>query len=40
MENIDEGKNNSVKSSTTKLGEHILSGFSMSVISSFEDIRK
>ena len=34
-ENIDGYKNNPEKSSTTKVSEHILSGFSMSTISSF-----
>ena len=35
---IDGCKNNPEKSSTTKLSEHIPSGFSMSTISSFNDI--
>ena len=38
MEKIDERKNNSGNSSTEKVGEHILSGFSMSTVSSFKRI--
>ena len=37
-EKIDGFKNNPEKSSTTKLGENTLSGFSMSTISSFKSI--
>ena len=35
---IDGSKNNPENSSTTKFGEHILSGFSMSKISPFKSI--
>ena len=38
MVKIDGFKNNLEKSSTIKVSEHILSGFSMSTISSFKDI--
>ena len=38
MEKIDGCKNNPENSSTTKVVEHILSGFSMSTISSFKSI--
>ena len=38
IEKIDECKNNPENSSTTKVGEHIPSGFSMSTISSFKNI--
>ena len=38
IENIDRCKNNSEKSSTTKINEHIASGFLISTISSFKDI--
>ena len=37
-EKIDGCKNNPEKSSTIKVGENILSGFSMSTISSFKSI--
>ena len=37
-ENIDECENNPENSSTTKVSEHIPSGFSMSTISSFRSI--
>ena len=36
IEKIDGCKNNPENSSTTKVSEHIPSGFSMSAISSFE----
>ena len=36
IEKIDGCKNNPENSSTIKLGEHILSGFSMSTISPFQ----
>ena len=36
LENIDGCKNNPENSSTTKVTEHIPSGFSMSTISSFK----
>ena len=36
---MDRCKNNPKKSFTTKVGEHILSGFSMSVILSFNNIK-
>ena len=39
MGKTDECKNNPENSSTTKVGKHILSGFLMSVISSFKTIR-
>ena len=39
MEKIDGCENNPEKSSTTKVGEHIRSGFSMSKISSYKSIR-
>ena len=38
IEKIDGCKNNPENSSTTKVGEHIPSGFSMSTISSFKSI--
>ena len=38
IEKIDECKNNPENSSTTKVSEHIPSGFSMSTISSFRNI--
>ena len=38
IEKIDECKNNLQTSSTTKVSEHIPSGFSMSTISSFKSI--
>ena len=38
VEKIDWCKNNPENLSTTKVGEHILSGFSMSTISSFKSI--
>ena len=38
MEKIDGCKNNPENSSTTKVGEHISSGFSMSTTSSFKSI--
>ena len=38
IEKIDECKNNLQTSSTTKVSEHIPSGFSMSIISSFKSI--
>ena len=38
IEKINECKNNPEKSSTTKVSEHILSGFSVSTISSFKAI--
>ena len=38
IEKIDGCKNNSENSSTTRVSEHILSGFSMSIISSFRSI--
>ena len=39
IEQIDGCKNNPENSSTTKVGEHVSSGFSMSTISSFKSIR-
>ena len=36
---IDECKNNLESSSITKVGDHISSGFSMSIISSFKSIQ-
>ena len=36
IENIDVCKNNPLNSSTTKVGEHIPSGFSIFAISSFK----
>ena len=38
MEKIDKCKNNAENSSTANVCEHILSGFSMSIISSFRSI--
>ena len=38
IEKIDGCKNNPENSSTTKVGKHIPSGFSMSTISSFKSI--
>ena len=38
IEKIDRFKNNSEKSYTTKVSEHIPSGFSKSTISSFRSI--
>ena len=38
LEKIDGWKNNPKNSSTTKVGEHIPSGFSMSTISAFRSI--
>ena len=38
IEKIDGCKNNSENSSTTKVSEHILSDFSLSIISSFRSI--
>ena len=38
IEKIDGCKNNPKNSSTTKVSEHIPSGFSMSTISSFKSI--
>ena len=38
IEKIDGYKNNPENSSTSKVGEHIPSGFSMSTISSFKSI--
>ena len=38
IEKIDGSKNNPENSSTTKVSEHIPSGFSMSTISSFRSI--
>ena len=38
IEKIDGCKNNPENSSTSKVGEHIPSGFSMSTISSFKSI--
>ena len=38
IEQTDGCKSNPENSSTTKLGEHILSGFSISTISSFKSI--
>ena len=38
VENIDGCKNNPENSSTTKVGEYIPSGFSVSTISSFRNI--
>ena len=38
VENIDGCKNNPENSSTTKVGEYIPSGFSVSTISSFRSI--
>ena len=37
---MDECKNNPENSSTTKVGEHIPPGLSMSIISSFTNIEK
>ena len=37
IEKIDRRKNNSEKSFTAKVGEHILSGFSMSTVWSYKD---
>ena len=37
---MDGWKDNPEKSSTTKAGEHILSGFPMSTIFSFKDLEK
>ena len=39
LEKIDRSKNNPEHSSTTKVSEHIQSGFSMSTISSFKNIK-
>ena len=39
IEKIDESKNNPENSSTTKIGKHIASGFSISTISSFKTIK-
>ena len=39
IEKIDGCKNNPENSSTTKLSEHIPSGFSMSTISSFNSMK-
>ena len=39
IEKIDGCKNNAENSSTTKLGKHIPSGFSMPTISSFKSIK-
>ena len=39
IEKIDGCKNNPENSSTTKVSKHILSGFSMSTISSFRSIK-
>ena len=39
MEKIDEEINNPKKLSTTKAGEHISPGLSMSITSSFKGIR-
>ena len=38
IEKIDGCKNNPEKSSTTKVSEHVPSGFSLSTISSFKSI--
>ena len=38
IEKIDKQKNNPENSSTTKVSEHIPSGFAMSTISSFQNI--
>ena len=38
IEKIDGCKNNPENSSTTKVGEYIASGFSMSLVSSFKSI--
>ena len=40
IEKIDGCKNNPDNSFTTKAGQHIQSGFSMSTISSFENVEK
>ena len=40
MEKLDGCKNNPGNSSTTKVGKHISSGFSMSTISSIKSIEK
>ena len=37
IEKTDRRKNNSEKSFTAKVGEHILSGFSMSAVWSYKD---
>ena len=39
IEMIDGSKNNRENSSTTKIGKHIASGFSISTISSFKTIK-
>ena len=39
IEKIDGSKNNPENSSTTKIGKHIASGFSISTISSFKTIK-
>ena len=40
IEKIDGRKNNPDNSFTTKVGQHIPSGFSMSTISSFKNVEK
>ena len=40
IEKIDGCKNNPDNSFTTKVGQHIPSGFSMSTISSFKNVEK
>ena len=40
IEKIDRCNNNAENSSTTKVGEHISSGFSMSAVSSFKSLEK
>ena len=40
MEEIDECQNVSGNLSTTKVREHVLSGFSMSTIPSFKNMQK
>ena len=37
---LDECTNNPENSSTTKIGEHILCGYSVSIISKFDDMEK
>ena len=39
IEKIDECKNNPENSSTTKIGKHITSGFSVSTILSFKSVK-
>ena len=40
IEKTDGHKNKPEESSTTKVSEHVPSGFSMSIISSFKDVEK